>query len=92
MKQYEIMSGMALDLPPGPLLDLDVALRRALSELEACAAARRAHADRVRSRWWGGRRLAFDAAAADLDASVRRAVGDLRTLRTLTAGAAMAER
>jgi hypothetical protein len=92
MKTYEMMLGMPFDLPPGPLSDLDVAVRRALIELEACAAARRAHADRVRSRWWGGRRLAFDAAAADLDASVRRAVADLRILRKLTASAAMGER
>ena len=77
---------MALDHPPGPLLDLDDAVRRALIELEACAAARRAHGDQVRSRWRGRRRMEFDAAAADLERSVRRVQDDLRTLKKVTAG------
>ena len=92
MKDHEMIFSMTLDHPPGPLLDLDDAVRRALIELEACAVARRVHADRVRSRWQGRRRADFDAAAADLEGSVRRVLADLRSLRKITAGVTAADR
>jgi hypothetical protein len=91
MKDHEMIFGMALDLPPSShldpssVLDLDLALRRALIELEACAAARRAHADRIRSRWRGRRRAEFEGASADLDAATRTALGELQALRKITA-------
>jgi hypothetical protein len=54
-------------------------------ELEQSTHARRAHADRVRARWRGGRRGEFEAAWAELDGATRRLLADLRAARIRTA-------
>jgi hypothetical protein len=66
--------------PPEPFLDLAVALRRAAAELDVAAARRRVETERLRNRWLGGRRRAFDVQSAELDALTTRALADLRSL------------
>jgi hypothetical protein len=71
-------------MPPDPelaLLDLDDALRRTVTELDACAHLRRHGVERVRDRWWGIRRNAFDEASEALECRGRRADEELRALR-----------
>jgi hypothetical protein len=76
---------MSVELSPETLVALDAAVRRAIADVETCAAQRRAHAERIRSRWRGGRRADFEVASAELEATARRAVGDLHALRRVTA-------
>ena len=83
---------MSIQEDPSALQDLDVALRRATTELEEGAFRRRVAAERARERWRGGHRRRFDEACAELDTLTRRTAGELatlrRVLRTLTDGAA----
>jgi hypothetical protein len=90
MKQHEILCDMALNPSPGPFLDLDLAARRALIELEACARTRRATADLVRVTWRGGRRDCFDTASSEIDRTVRRLLDDVRVLAKSAAARAAA--
>ena len=83
---------MSIQEDPWALQDLDVALRRATTELEEGAFRRRVAAERARERWRGGHRRRFAEACAELDTLTRRTAGELatlrRVLRTLTDGAA----
>jgi hypothetical protein len=80
MKQHEMLFAMPLD-PDNALLDLHDAVRRAIAELEACAAVRRRCSAQVRERWRGGRRDAFDEASELLECTARRVDAELRALR-----------